>query len=147
MGVQSVVTVLKDGPLPRVGVPIDLASSDDPEALFREARRRRRIIRAMVGRWGRPRPSRRRRSYRRCAHWPQTGRAHTAWRSQGPTATGGGDHRNLHRITALRRRRPRRRCRVIGRRIWTRRYRRVELRLRGYLRASQFLTKMERRFI
>ena len=76
----------------------------------------------MVGRWGRPRPSRRRRSYRRCAQWPQTGRARTAWGSQGPTATGGGDHRNLHRITALRRRRPRRRCRVIGRRIWTHEY-------------------------
>lgn len=46
MGVQRVVTVVKDGPLPRVGVPVDPASSDDPEALFREARRRRRIIRA-----------------------------------------------------------------------------------------------------
>ena len=34
MGVQSVVTVLKDGPLPRVGVPIDLASSDDPRHSF-----------------------------------------------------------------------------------------------------------------
>ena len=96
MGVQSAVTVLKDGPLPRVGVPVDPASSDDPEALFREARRRRRIIRAWWAARVAPRSSCGRSGCRRHAHWTPTSRARAASHIKGPTAFG-GDHRNLHR--------------------------------------------------